>query len=54
MDWPPIRYGQFDDESHEEKAERRETGAEPEDEKHRKTISPQPDRNAIAVGAGNG
>src|ERR1700722_1606109 len=35
MDWPPIRHGQFDDDSHEEKAERRETGAEPEDEKHR-------------------
>ena len=35
MDRPPLRYGQFDDESHEEKAERRETGAEPEDEKHR-------------------
>jgi hypothetical protein len=34
MDWPPIRDGQFDDESHGEKAERRETGAEPENEQH--------------------
>lgn len=34
MDGPPIRDGQFNDEGHEQKAERRETGAKPENEQH--------------------
>src|SRR5277367_2879508 len=35
MDRPSIRDGQFNDESHEQKAKPRETGAKPEDKQHR-------------------